>query len=69
MSLGDFGERIKRGDHAQNLISLEPKSIQEDIAKLMSICSNSGLEIQSLEVEQANLESIFLELTGKELRD
>lgn len=67
--LGDFGERVKRDDHAQNLISLEPKSIQEDIAKLMSICSNSGLEIQSLEVEQANLESIFLELTGKELRD
>ena len=67
--LGGFGERIKRGEHAQNLVSLEPKSIQEDIAKLMSICSDSGLEIQSLEVEQANLESIFLELTGKELRD
>ena len=41
----------------------------EDPIGLLAQLNNSGFRFRSMQVEQASLESIFLKLTGKQLRD
>ncbi|MCC7231991.1 MAG: ABC transporter ATP-binding protein [Bacteroidia bacterium] len=43
--------------------------IKSDLAKLVLQCNQSGLEISNIEILKTNLETIFLNLTGKQLRD
>lgn len=42
---------------------------QSMITKVIELASAKGIEIVSVEVEKPNLESVFLQLTGKALRD
>ncbi len=48
---------------------LQTDCIQQDISALMQLFAEHQLAIQHLEVSQSDLESVFLELTGRELRD
>jgi len=44
-------------------------NIQGDLSKIILRCNEVGLDIQNIDIKKINLETIFLSLTGKQLRD
>lgn len=59
-------EDIKRtGDSIQLLTN----NSNSDLSKIVLKCSDTGLEILRIDIQKVNLETIFLSLTGKQLRD
>ena len=44
-------------------------NIQGDLSKIILKCNEVGLDIQHIDIQKINLETIFLSLTGKQLRD
>lgn len=44
-------------------------NIKSDLSKIILKCSEAGLEIMHIDIRKINLETIFLSLTGKQLRD
>ena len=44
-------------------------NVQADLPKLIMQCSEVGLELSHIDIRKVNLETIFLKLTGKQLRD
>ncbi|MCC7302062.1 MAG: ABC transporter ATP-binding protein [Bacteroidia bacterium] len=55
--------------YAGQLITLPSHSVKTDLGKLVLKCSELGLDIIQVEIKKINLESVFLALTGKQLRD
>lgn len=43
--------------------------VQRELPKLVMTCSETGLELSHIDIQKVNLETIFLKLTGKQLRD
>ncbi len=56
----------KAGDHAIRFIS---KAVQRDLSVIILKCHEAGLDITDVSIQKINLETIFLRLTGKQLRD
>lgn len=54
---------------APGTIELESTDIAEDTSLLIDATSKAEVAIQSIDTRKADLESIFLKLTGKNLRD
>ena len=52
-----------------NTIHFYSPNVKTDLSKLVLLCNQIGLEIVNIEILKANLETIFLQLTGKQLRD
>ncbi len=50
-------------------IEIECLNINNDISKVINNIQNTGGFIESIESHHANLEQVFLKLTGKQLRD
>jgi ABC-2 type transport system ATP-binding protein len=44
-------------------------NIQVDLSKIILKCNEVGLDIRHIDIRKINLETIFLSLTGKQLRD
>jgi ABC-2 type transport system ATP-binding protein len=44
-------------------------NIQGDLSKIILMCNEVGLDIRHIDIQKINLETIFLSLTGKKLRD
>jgi ABC-2 type transport system ATP-binding protein len=44
-------------------------NIQGDLSKIIIMCNEFGLDILHIDIQKINLETIFLSLTGKKLRD
>ncbi len=44
-------------------------NINQDLEMLLSKCKIHGLILKNIDIHKSNLESIFLQLTGKQLRD
>jgi ABC-2 type transport system ATP-binding protein len=44
-------------------------NINNDLSKIIEICSKNNLKINDIKLQKANLEAVFLKLTGKNLRD
>lgn len=44
-------------------------NIQGDLSKIIIMCNSFGLDIRHIDIQKTNLETIFLSLTGKKLRD
>jgi ABC-2 type transport system ATP-binding protein len=57
---------LQRFDDTIHFYSL---NIQGDLSKIIIKCSEIGLEIRNIDIRKVNLETIFLSLTGKQLRD
>lgn len=55
--------------HNGSEIQFECKNINTDISKIINATLNTGIEIMGIETQNASLESVFLKLTGKHLRD
>ena len=43
--------------------------VNKDLANIISICNSQKIEIEDLKLNKVTLETIFLNLTGKQLRD
>jgi ABC-2 type transport system ATP-binding protein len=52
-----------------NSIDFFTNNSGRDLSKIISLLTESGHEISSLEMRKANLETVFLNLTGRQLRD
>ncbi len=61
-----YGDRIAIGEEQ---VWLSPTLVHRDIAELVRHCGELHVDIQHLEVTEADLEAVFLELTGRALRD
>ncbi len=57
---------LKRFD---NMIRFYTAQVKSDLSKVVLKCSDAGLDIDNIEVQKVNLETVFLSLTGKQLRD
>jgi ABC-2 type transport system ATP-binding protein len=58
-----------RFDNASDTLEVECVNISKDISIIINHIQNSGGVIERIYTQGTNLESIFLKLTGKELRD
>ncbi len=58
-----------RFDSTSNTLEVECVNISNDISIIINHIQNSGGVIERIYTRGTNLESIFLKLTGKELRD
>jgi len=56
----------KRSD---NTVYFYTPEVQKELAKIILKCTEVGLDIAQIEIIKSNLETIFLSLTGKKLRD
>lgn len=66
IELSAFWPKLKISDH---IVSFYSSDIKTDLSKIILHCNRSGLEILNIEILKTNLETIFLNLTGKQLRD
>jgi ABC-2 type transport system ATP-binding protein len=57
---------IQRFDDTIHFYSM---NIQGDLSKIILKCNEVGLDILHIDIQKVNLETIFLNLTGKQLRD
>jgi ABC-2 type transport system ATP-binding protein len=58
-----------RFDETSNTLNVECVNISKDISIIINHIQNSGGVIERIYTQGTNLESIYLKLTGKELRD
>lgn len=54
---------------SENTIQIEIPQVKKELIPILNFCSSLQLEIEQAEIQKANLESVFLSLTGKTLRD
>lgn len=59
-------EEVKIVDEAIEILTLQGRKI---LPKIIEVLGNNGVRIKSVEVKEPNLESLFLHLTGRDLRD
>lgn len=45
------------------------RNIQGDLSRIIIMCNVLGLDIRHIDIQKINLETVFLSLTGKKLRD
>lgn len=64
--LNSLWEDMERTD---NTLFFPTTSVKSDLAKIVLKCNELKAEIDSIEIKKTNLETIFLNLTGKQLRD
>jgi ABC-2 type transport system ATP-binding protein len=48
---------------------LQTENVKEMLAEMIGYFNSNGVAIKKLEIEEPSLESVFLQLTGRELRD
>ena len=53
----------------ENSIHFYSSNVKNDLSKVILKCSEIGLDILQINIQKINLETIFLSLTGKQLRD
>jgi ABC-2 type transport system ATP-binding protein len=62
-------EGVKEASADDHRISLLVEDAGARLAALLSAVSSVGLSVTGVEIEEPNLEAVFLHLTGKALRD
>jgi ABC-2 type transport system ATP-binding protein len=71
-SLGEIIKKVSETDEVEitdrviEILTLQGRKV---LPKIIELLGNNSIRIKSVEVEEPNLESLFLHLTGKELRD
>ncbi len=59
----------KDNQRCDSKIHFYSMNIQSDLSKIILKCNEVGLDILHIDIKKINLETIFLSLTGKKLRD
>ncbi|HEU4719342.1 MAG TPA: ABC transporter ATP-binding protein [Bacteroidia bacterium] len=54
---------------ANATLSYPSDNVKSDLPKIVILCGDLGLELSGIDIQKVNLETIFLRLTGKQLRD
>jgi len=49
--------------------SSSPEAVTARLAKVTEILASAGVEVLSIETREHNLERLFLDMTGRKLRD
>lgn len=65
----ELNEKLGLKSELQESKILFECDINKDLTKIISACNTANLTIEDVTVKKANLEAIFLQLTGKQLRD
>ena len=52
-----------------NTIKIACQNLGQEISTILKTVQDVGGEIESIDTQKANLETVFLKLTGKQLRD
>lgn len=60
---------IRSGQTHENTIIVYAKRGRKALAKIVETLDRAGVEVQSVEVREPDLEAVFLKLTGRALRD
>jgi ABC-2 type transport system ATP-binding protein len=60
---------VRLTQHDGEPIQLKCRDVRATLAKLVTMVNEAQNELTNLEIEEPNLERIFLHLTGRELRD
>ncbi|KAA0233868.1 MAG: Daunorubicin/doxorubicin resistance ATP-binding protein DrrA [Acidimicrobiales bacterium] len=60
---------VERADLADGVVDLEVSDASRALAPIIETAEGSALDIRSVDVVEPDLESVFLRLTGKALRD
>jgi ABC-2 type transport system ATP-binding protein len=55
--------------HVNDAIHFYSSNAKSDLSRIILNCSELGLNVSHVDIRKVNLESIFLNLTGKQLRD
>jgi len=50
-------------------IYIQTDNSKKDLTRCVISCSEAGYEIHHIDIQKANLENVFLKMTGKQLRD
>ncbi len=53
----------------ENTIHFTSSDVKKDLSVIILKCNEAGLSISHIEIQRVNLETVFLNLTGKQLRD
>lgn len=53
----------------ENKIQFNSTDVKADLSKIILKCNQIGAEINRIEIQKTNLETLFISLTGKQLRD
>lgn len=59
----------KNSKRSGNTIYFYTSDLKKDLPPVIAQCQEAGAEINQIEFQKVNLETIFLSLTGKQLRD
>jgi ABC-2 type transport system ATP-binding protein len=61
--------QIQAVDHSDSTLALETVDAQRALLEIIGLFSETATPMTSLEILEPNLESVFIRLTGKQLRD
>ncbi|MGP8214612.1 MAG: ABC transporter ATP-binding protein [Bacteroidia bacterium] len=53
----------------ENTASILSGDSKKDLTRIVTTCTDAGYEIHRIDIQKGNLESVFLKMTGKQLRD
>ncbi len=73
-SIGNKSGELKKNfknilNISENSLSLSSKNSGKELPQILLKINQAGLEIKQVEINKVNLETIFLNLTGRKLRD
>jgi len=54
---------------AENTVTILSNDSKKDLTSIVTTCTDAGYGITRIDIQKANLESVFLKMTGKQLRD
>jgi ABC-2 type transport system ATP-binding protein len=61
--------QVKAVSYVEGQLAVEVTDAQQALLGIITACQEDGIAMTSLEILESNLESVFLHLTGKRLRD
>ena len=67
--LGEMAEFWPDMKQTENTLNFNSSDIKTDLSRLVLKCHQLQMEILNIEIVKTNLESLFLNLTGRHLRD
>jgi len=53
----------------ENSLTMLSSDSKKDLTRVVTTCTDAGFEINRIDIQKGNLESVFLKMTGKQLRD
>lgn len=62
-------EKVKNVSVKENTVNIYSTESQAIITPVLSEIAKAGIKVLSMKIQEPNLESVFLNLTGRELRD